>query len=140
MSGCLLHAALIPIYWNLAWPVRPPLPINPGVNASAHPFGGFGVKGGATCRRKRRHSLAGVVDYITTLKTFMENTMTMQEELTVPQAAAFLKVSEETVRRNIRAKRLIALRRGTQWFIPREDLVIFANVYDPRTGKIRQLL
>ena len=81
-----------------------------------------------------------MVDYITTLKTFMENTMTMQEELTVPQAAAFLKVSEETVRRNIRAKRLIALRRGTQWFIPREDLVIFANVYDPRTGKIRQLL
>ena len=66
--------------------------------------------------------------------------MTMQEELTVPQAAAFLKVSEETVRRNIRAKRLIALRRGTQWFVPREDLVIFANAYDPRTGKIRQLL
>ena len=81
-----------------------------------------------------------MVDYIITIKTFMENTTTMQEELTVPQAAAFLKVSEETVRRNIRAKRLIALRRGTQWFIPREDLATFANVYDPRTGKIRQLL
>ena len=81
-----------------------------------------------------------MVNYIIALKTFRENTMTTQEELTVPQAADFLKVSEETVRRNIRAKRLIALRRGTQWFIPREDLVIFANVYDPRTGKIRQLL
>ena len=44
MSGCLLHAALIPIYWNLAWPVRPPLPINPGVNASVHRFGGFGFR------------------------------------------------------------------------------------------------
>ena len=66
--------------------------------------------------------------------------MAMLEELTVPQAAAFLKVSEETVRRNIRGKRLYALRRGTQWFIPRESLVIFANAYDPKTGKIRQLL
>ena len=44
VSVYLLHAALIPIYWNLAWPVRPPLPINPGVNASAHRFGGFGLK------------------------------------------------------------------------------------------------
>ena len=43
VSGCLLHAALIPIYWNLAWPVRPPLPINPGVNSSVHRFGGFGL-------------------------------------------------------------------------------------------------
>ena len=43
MSGRLLHAALIPIYWILAWTVPPPLPINPGVNASAHRFGGFGL-------------------------------------------------------------------------------------------------
>ena len=28
----LPHAALIPIYWNLAWPVRLPLPIIPGIN------------------------------------------------------------------------------------------------------------
>ena len=32
MSGCLLHAALIPVYWNLAWPVRLPLPIIPCAN------------------------------------------------------------------------------------------------------------
>ena len=37
------HAVLITIYWNLAWPVRLPLPISPCVNASANPFGGFGV-------------------------------------------------------------------------------------------------
>ena len=36
------RAALIPIYWNRAWPLRLPLPIIPSVNASAHPFGGFG--------------------------------------------------------------------------------------------------
>lgn len=66
--------------------------------------------------------------------------MTMPEEFTVPQAAAFLKVSEETVRRNIRAKRLAALRRGTQWFIPYDVLTLFANSYDAKTGKIKQML
>ena len=66
--------------------------------------------------------------------------MNTPDELTVPQAASYLKVSEETVRRNIRLKRLSALRRGTQWFIPRDVLVIFANGYDPKTGQIRQLL
>ena len=41
--GCP-HAALITIYWDLARPVRLPLPIIPCVNASDHRFGGFGVK------------------------------------------------------------------------------------------------
>ena len=44
------------------------------------------------------------------------------------------------MRRNIRAKRLKALRRVIQWFIPQDILVIFANSYDPKTGKIRQML
>ena len=66
--------------------------------------------------------------------------MDMPEEFTVPQAAAYLGVSEETVRRNIRSKRLKALRRGTQWFIPQEVLSVFANIYDPKTGHIRQML
>ena len=43
MPVCLPHAALIPIYCNRAYPVRLPLPIIHGVNASAHPFGGFGL-------------------------------------------------------------------------------------------------
>ena len=63
--------------------------------------------------------------------------MTMPDEFTVPQAAAYLSVSEETVRRNIRSKRLSAFRRGTQWFIPRDVLVVFANTYDSKTGQIR---
>ena len=66
--------------------------------------------------------------------------MNMPEEYTVPQAAAYLNVSDETVRRNIRSKRLKALRRGTQWFIRHDVLVVFANSYDPKTGQIRQLL
>ena len=66
--------------------------------------------------------------------------MNMPEELTVPQAASYLNVSEETVRRNIRSRRLKALRKGTQWFIPRDILVVFANSYDPKTGKIRLML
>ena len=60
-------------------------------------------------------------------------------ELTTPEAARYLGVSEETVRRNIRSKRLKAFRRGTQWFINREDLSVFASKYDARTGRIRSL-
>ena len=65
--------------------------------------------------------------------------MNMPEEHTVPEAASYLNVSEETVRRNIRSKRLKALRRGTQWFIPHEVLVVFANSYDPKMGQMRRL-
>ena len=65
--------------------------------------------------------------------------MNTPDEFTVPQAASYLRVSEETVRRNIRSKRLQALRRGTQWFIPHDVLVVFANGYDPKTGNIRQM-
>lgn len=60
-------------------------------------------------------------------------------ELTAPEAARFLGVNEETVRRNIRSKRLKAYRRGTQWFISKEDLSVFAGKYDAKTGKIRSL-
>ena len=66
--------------------------------------------------------------------------MNMPNELTVPQAASYLNVSEETVRRNIRSKRLTALRRGTQWFIQHNVLAVFSNSYDPKTGKIRRML
>ena len=63
--------------------------------------------------------------------------MTMPDEFTVPQAAAYLRFSEETVRRNIRSRCLKVLRRGTQWFIPRDVLVTFGNSYDPKTSQIR---
>ena len=55
-----------------------------------------------------------VVWYTTAMNTypFKDLAMNMPNELTVPQAASYLNVSEETVRRNIRAKRLTALRRG----------------------------
>ena len=69
-----------------------------------------------------------------------DQAMNTPDELTVPQAASHLKVSEETVRRNIRSKRLTAMRRGTQWFILRDVLLVFANSYDPKTGQIRQML
>ena len=43
----LPHGVLITIYWNQARPVRLPLPIIPGVNATAHRFGGFGFRPGS---------------------------------------------------------------------------------------------
>ena len=66
--------------------------------------------------------------------------MPLGEELSVPQVAAYLKVNEETVRRNIRSKRLSAIRRGTQWFVSRDDLLVFASSYDPKSGQIRQMI
>ena len=60
----------------------------------------------------------------------------MSEELSVPRVAQHLGVNEETVRRNIRSKRLRAIRRGRQWFVTRDDLLAFSNVYDARTGKL----
>ena len=61
--------------------------------------------------------------------------MTMSEELTVPEAAEYLHVNPETVRRNIWQKRLPAIQRGRQWFISKADLVNFAATYDPKTGR-----
>ena len=66
--------------------------------------------------------------------------MTTLDELTVPEAAAFLHVNPETVRRNIWQKRLPAIQRGRQWFINRDDLVSFAATYDPKTGRRENLL
>ena len=85
--------------------------------------------------------MIGVMLYTTSWHPALQDrAMNTPDEFTVPQAASYLNVSDETVRRNIRSKRLKALRRGTQWFIPRDVLVIFANSYDPKTGQIRQLL
>ena len=66
--------------------------------------------------------------------------MNLSEEATVPEAADFLNVRQETVRRNIRERRLPAIKRGTQWFIRRESLISFASGYDPRTGKQSELI
>ena len=66
--------------------------------------------------------------------------MQLKEELSVPEVAAYLKVNEETVRRNIRSKRLPALRHGTQWFVSRDDLLVFASSYDPKSGQIKQMI
>ena len=62
--------------------------------------------------------------------------VSMTEELSVPQAASYLGVSEETVRRNVRSKRLKAIRKGTQRFVTRRDILIFSDSYDPRTGRV----
>ena len=66
--------------------------------------------------------------------------MQLAEELSVPQVAAYLKVNEETVRRNIRSKRLPAVRHGTQWFVSRDDLIVFAGSYDRKSGQVRPMI
>ena len=78
--------------------------------------------------------------YYTIMSSSQFEGSALEDENTVPQSAEFLSVSEETVRRNIRAKRLAALQRGTQWFVRRDVLVKFSGAYNPKTGKIRKML
>ena len=66
--------------------------------------------------------------------------MQLKEEISVPEVAVYLKVNEETVRRNIRSKRLPAIRHGTQWFVSRDDLLVFASSYDRKSGQIKQMI
>ena len=66
--------------------------------------------------------------------------MQLKEELSVPEVSVYLRVNEETVRRNIRSKRLPAIRHGTQWFVSRDDLLVFASSYDPKSGQIKQMI
>ena len=58
------------------------------------------------------------------------------DDFTVPQAAKFLNVADETVRRHIRAGRLFAEKKGTQWFVAGDNLLKFRDSYDPKTGKL----
>ena len=53
----------------------------------------------------------GVVNYTRIIYRFLGPAMNILDELTVPQAASYLNVSKETIRRNIMSKRLRALRK-----------------------------
>ena len=55
------------------------------------------------------------------------------EYLTVPEAARYLQVNEETIRRNVRSGRLKAEKIGNQWFIRKNDLSSFEDVQNSRT-------
>ena len=57
------------------------------------------------------------------------------EELTVPQVAQLLALNEETIRRYLRAGRLKAVKRGTQWFVRPVDLEVFRAIYQPQVGR-----
>ena len=76
--------------------------------------------------------IGGVVNYIHGNHPFEDPAMNTLDELTVSQAASYLSVREETVRRNVRLKHPSAFRRGTQWFTPRDALVVFLGIYEPR--------
>lgn len=58
----------------------------------------------------------------------------------VHEAAKRLGIHEESVRRLIRIGTIPATKIGGQWYIDREDLAIFANTYDAKTGKRKRML
>ena len=61
----------------------------------------------------------------------------VDKSLTVPQAAMNLGLSEETIRRHIRSRRLDASRIGNQYFIAFDALAAFEIVYDRKTGRLK---
>ena len=48
--------------------------------------------------------------------------------LTIPQTAAYLQVSEKTIRRWIGGRELVAHRIGRQWRISNQDLQVFVRM------------
>ncbi len=55
-----------------------------------------------------------------------------EKYLTVPEAARYLQVNEETIRRNVRSGRLKAEKIGNQWFIRKNDLPSYEEVQNTR--------
>lgn len=51
----------------------------------------------------------------------------MDELYTVDQAAEYLKVSTKTIRRLIKAKKIVASKVGGAWRIKRQDIEIYLN-------------
>ena len=58
----------------------------------------------------------------------------------IHEAAKRLGIHEESLRRIIRIGTLPAEKIGGQWFISKEQLAIFSNVYDHKTGKRRHII
>ena len=58
----------------------------------------------------------------------------------IREAAKQLGIHEESLRRIIRIGTLPAEKIGGQWFISKEQLAIFSNAYDHKTGKRRHII
>jgi len=66
--------------------------------------------------------------------------MELNNYITIHEAAKQLGIHEESLRRIIRIRTLPAEKIGGQWFISKEQLAIFSNAYDPKTGKRRHII
>jgi len=64
----------------------------------------------------------------------------LQDSINIHEAAKQLRIHEESLRRLIRIGTLPAEKIGGQWFILRDQFAIFANTYDPKTGKRRKII
>ena len=58
----------------------------------------------------------------------------------VYEAAQRLRIHEESLRRLIRIGTIPATKIGTQWYIDKEQLNLFAGTYDPKTGKRKRII
>ena len=69
----------------------------------------------------------------TTITAMME----LQNYVSVRQAARHIGIHEESLRRLLRLGSPPAVKIGTQWFIRKEHLDLFAATYNAKTGKRR---
>ena len=58
----------------------------------------------------------------------------------VIEASKILDIHPETVKRLIREGRLTATKFGNKWIMERDQLQVFANIYDGKRGRTRKLL
>ena len=66
--------------------------------------------------------------------------MELQNYVNVRDAARQIGIHEESLRRLLRLGSPPAMKIGSQWFIGKEHLALFAATYNSKTGKRRQLI
>ena len=64
----------------------------------------------------------------------------LENYVDVIEASKILDIHPETVKRLIREGRLTATKFGNKWIMERDQLQVFANIYDGKRGRTRKLL
>ena len=64
----------------------------------------------------------------------------LHDYINVREAARQIGIHEESLRRLLRLGSPPAVKIGSQWFIRKEHLVLFAATYNAKTGKRRHLI
>ncbi len=92
----------------------------------------------ALCQIVRPHFLG--LDLIVELLYNTTMAIDLEDFVDIHEAAKRLEIHEESLRRLIRIGTIPATKIGSQWYIDKEQLNLFAVTYDRRTGKRVQII